>query len=75
LAGATEGTWSDADVALGPLVRSLVLQRKTEGGKEPPLLARDIVFRAAAEAELLVDDVLLYEPGVEKTDDEKSAKP
>ena len=31
-------------------------------------------FRAAADAELVVDDVLLYEPGVEKATDEESER-
>jgi inosine-uridine nucleoside N-ribohydrolase len=71
LKDAKRATWAEADVDLAPAVGMLAAQRKTEGDGPAVaggrggtgLLARDIVFRVPAGAELVVDDVLLYEPG------------
>jgi hypothetical protein len=58
----TGGAWRSADVDLSPAIRELRSRHKTEG---KALTVRDLVFRVPKEVELLVDDVLLYEPGVE----------
>ncbi len=65
LTEAKEGAWAEADIDLGPAVRSLLAGRKDERDEAMATMARVIVFWTAA-AELLVDDVLLYEPGSDK---------
>jgi hypothetical protein len=59
LGSGREGAWLEYDVGLG-LAMFPLLPGATG---EPIAMVRDVVFRTAAGAELLIDDVLLYEPG------------
>ena len=54
-----DDAWAEADLDLTPAIRRMIADRKSLKAFE----ARDIVFRAEGAEELLIDDVLLYEPG------------
>jgi hypothetical protein len=74
LADAKEEAWTEADIGLGPAARALAVEFRTKPGKNAATMVRDVVFRLPAGAELLVDDVLLYEPGSDKADGRGAAE-
>ena len=68
LANAKDGAWAEADLSLTKAAGQL--QATAKAAKGGPA-ATEIIFRVPADAGLLVDDVLLYEP----RDKKKNSKP